>query len=205
MISWLLFPAVVCGVLGGALFALGEGVAPSAVVGFGTLASILLVVAFERIQPFHPDWNHSKGDLVTDALYLPTYLGVNALIEPGVRVAAVAVGTAVSAAIGLGLWPDEWSLFAQLALACVIVEAFDYWPHRLLHEVPWLWRFHAIHHNPKRLYWLNAQEGPDTPRWGTLVRSLPIGGGEKGASFPYPRDRDLVCFQQRFGVGSCRR
>ena len=33
---------------------------------------------------------------------------------------------------------------------------------------------------------LTPQEGPDTPRWGTLVRSLPIGGGEKGASFPYP-------------------
>lgn len=182
MISWLLFPAVVCGVLGGALFALGEGVAPSAVVGFGTLASILLVVAFERIQPFHPDWNHSKGDLVTDALYLPTYLGVNALIEPGVRVAAVAVGTAVSAAIGLGLWPDEWSLFAQLALACVIVEAFDYWPHRLLHEVPWLWRFHAIHHNPKRLYWLNATRShPVETAFRGLVNVVPLallGAGE---------------------------
>ena len=35
-----------------------------------------------------------------------------------------------------------------------------------------------------------AQEGPDTPRWGTLVRSLPIGGGEKGASFPYPHNQD---------------
>ena len=25
-----------------------------------------------------------------------------------------------------------------------------------MHEVPWLWRFHAPHHSSTRLYWLNA-------------------------------------------------
>jgi sterol desaturase/sphingolipid hydroxylase (fatty acid hydroxylase superfamily) len=37
-----------------------------------------------------------------------------------------------------------------------VVEGFAYWPHRWLHEVPWLWRLHATHHSPERLYWLNA-------------------------------------------------
>ena len=32
-----------------------------------------------RIQPYRPDWTHSKGDL---AAYLPTFFGVKALIEP---------------------------------------------------------------------------------------------------------------------------
>ena len=27
---------------------------------------------------------------------------------------------------------------------------------RILHRVPWLWRFHVVHHSPQRLYWLNA-------------------------------------------------
>lgn len=156
MLAWLIFPVTVCAALGGATLALGNGAAPSAVVGLGSLASLIVVAALERIQPYRPDWNHSKGDLATDAAYLPTYLGVNALIEPAVRVAAVALGAFVSTALGVGLWPGEWPLLAQLALACVVVEAFDYWPHRLLHELPSLWRFHAIHHNPKRLYWLNA-------------------------------------------------
>lgn len=155
-IAWLIFPATVCGVIGGAAFALASGAAPIAVTGIGTLASLVVIVAFERIQPYRSDWNHSKGDLAADLAYLPTYLGLNALIEPAVRIGAVALGVAVSEAIGVGLWPDGWSLLAQLALACVIVEAFDYWPHRLLHEIPSLWRFHAIHHNPQRIYWLNA-------------------------------------------------
>jgi sterol desaturase/sphingolipid hydroxylase (fatty acid hydroxylase superfamily) len=182
MISLFVFPVTLCGVLGAAIFALGNGADPSAVVGVGALTSILLVVAFERIQPFEPDWNHSKGDLLTDVMYLPTYLGVNALIEPLVRVAAVAVGAALSESIGLGLWPVEWSLLAQLALACVIVEAFDYWPHRLLHEVPSLWRFHAIHHNPKRLYWLNATRAhPVEIAFRGIVNVIPLallGAGE---------------------------
>ena len=41
-------------------------------------------------------------------------------------------------------------------LACVVAELFDYWGHRLMHRVPLLWRFHAIHHSARRVYWLNA-------------------------------------------------
>lgn len=138
------------------MIALERGVAGSLVVAFGAAVSLGTVAALERILPYRTAWNRSHGDLAADAAYLPTYLGINALIEPVVRVAAVAMGSALAGALGVELWPGQWSLFAQFALACVVVEAFDYWPHRLLHEVPWLWRFHAIHHNPKRLYWLNA-------------------------------------------------
>ena len=154
--AWLIFPVCFSLVFGGSLIALEQGAAVTTVTGLATLGSVALVASLERIQPFVPDWNHSKGDLATDALYLPTFLGVNALVEPFARVAAVATGAAVSEAFGVGLWPTEWSLLAQSALACVVVEAFDYWPHRWLHEVPALWRFHAIHHNPKRVYFLNA-------------------------------------------------
>lgn len=155
-IAWGLFPLSLCGVIGGAIIALGDGIAPATVTFVATLASIAIVATFERIQPFEQDWNHSKGDLLTDALYIPTYLGVNGVIEPFVRAGSVVVGVALSESIGFGLWPVEWSILAQLALACFVVEGFDYWPHRLLHEIPWLWRFHAIHHNPKRVYWMNA-------------------------------------------------
>ena len=156
LMSWSVFPITVVGGLGAAFYALDAGVAPSLITGVGTLLVIALVVVLERILPYRRDWNRSKGDTATDALYLPTYVGVNALVEPAVRSGAVLVGGMISEAFGLGLWPSSWPLFAQFVLACIVVEAFDYWPHRLLHEVPWLWRFHAIHHNPKRVYWLNA-------------------------------------------------
>ena len=156
LISWLLFPLTVCAVVGGSTAALARGVSPGVVTTLASLASILVVASFERIQPFRAEWNHSKGDLLTDAVYLPTYLGVNGLVEPLARGGIVVLGAALSETLGMGLWPVDWPVLGQLALACVVVEAFDYWPHRFLHEVPLLWRFHAVHHNPKRVYWLNA-------------------------------------------------
>ncbi|MDJ0788131.1 MAG: sterol desaturase family protein [Myxococcota bacterium] len=181
-LSWLLFPATVVIVLGTALHALETGVSPSLVAGVGTLVSLAVVASLERLLPYQADWNHSKGDLAADAAYLPTYLGVNALIEPGVRFGAVLAGAALSDALGVGLWPSAWPLLAQFALACVLVEAFDYWPHRLLHEVPALWRFHAIHHNPKRIYWLNATRAhPIEIAFRGFVNVIPlalVGAGE---------------------------
>jgi sterol desaturase/sphingolipid hydroxylase (fatty acid hydroxylase superfamily) len=38
----------------------------------------------------------------------------------------------------------------------VVVELPSYWAHRWMHEVPWLWRLHAVHHSAPRLYWLNT-------------------------------------------------
>ena len=59
-------------------------------------------------------------------------------------------------AAGAGLWPTTWPLIPQLALALVVAELVEYSLHRAMHEVPWLWRFHATHHSAPRLYWLNA-------------------------------------------------
>lgn len=43
---------------------------------------------------------------------------------------------------------------ARLLLAFVIGEIGFYWGHRLSHEIPWLWRFHAVHHRPEHVYFL---------------------------------------------------
>ena len=156
LVSWTIFPATLVAALGGAIVAFDRGAEPGLVLGLGAFGTWLVVVVFERLQPFRSEWNQSQGDLSADCAYLPTTLGVNALIEPGVRAAAVMLGAAASGAIGAELWPSDWPLAGQLALACVVAEFFDYWPHRIMHETPWLWRFHTIHHSPERLYWLNA-------------------------------------------------
>jgi sterol desaturase/sphingolipid hydroxylase (fatty acid hydroxylase superfamily) len=45
-------------------------------------------------------------------------------------------------------------LAARLILALVIGETGFYWGHRLSHEIPWLWRFHAVHHSAEHMYFL---------------------------------------------------
>jgi len=58
--------------------------------------------------------------------------------------------------VGGTLWPHQWALFPQLILAMLISQFGEYWAHRCMHEIPFLWRLHATHHSPERLYWLNA-------------------------------------------------
>lgn len=45
---------------------------------------------------------------------------------------------------------------AQFALIFVLSELLGYALHRLAHEIPWLWRLHAIHHSSERLDWWSA-------------------------------------------------
>ena len=54
------------------------------------------------------------------------------------------------------MWPSNWSLAAQVVLAIFLAEGVSYWQHRLLHRVPWLWRFHALHHSGERLNLIRA-------------------------------------------------
>ena len=45
----------------------------------------------------------------------------------------------------------RWS---KVLLVLLLGELGTYWGHRLSHEIPWLWRFHAVHHSTVNLYFL---------------------------------------------------
>ena len=42
----------------------------------------------------------------------------------------------------------------QLLLCILAADLAQYWTHRAYHEVPFLWRFHAVHHSVKTMDWL---------------------------------------------------
>jgi lathosterol oxidase len=43
--------------------------------------------------------------------------------------------------------------FFEIALLADIVQ---YWVHRMFHEIPWLWKFHAVHHSTEVLDWMSG-------------------------------------------------
>lgn len=51
-------------------------------------------------------------------------------------------------------WVTGWPFLAKLVAGLIVSEVGAYWGHRWCHEVPFLWRFHAIHHSVEHLDWL---------------------------------------------------
>lgn len=45
-------------------------------------------------------------------------------------------------------------LWLQIIEVIVLCDVCVYWGHRLSHRIPFLWRFHRVHHTSKRLDWL---------------------------------------------------
>jgi sterol desaturase/sphingolipid hydroxylase (fatty acid hydroxylase superfamily) len=45
-------------------------------------------------------------------------------------------------------------LWVQIIEILLITDFVQYWAHRAFHRIPFLWRFHAIHHSAERMDWL---------------------------------------------------
>jgi sterol desaturase/sphingolipid hydroxylase (fatty acid hydroxylase superfamily) len=53
-------------------------------------------------------------------------------------------------------WLAALPRWTQFFIALVIEDIGAYWGHRLAHTVPFLWRFHAVHHSSEHMDWLAA-------------------------------------------------
>ena len=62
----------------------------------------------------------------------------------------------------LGRWQNDsiqasvegMPFLLALFLVILLADIMQYWTHRAYHEVPFLWRFHSVHHSAKSMDWL---------------------------------------------------
>src|SRR5262249_41419181 len=51
-------------------------------------------------------------------------------------------------------WVGSQPLLLQFVEIMFLTDLAQYWVHRAFHRVPWLWRFHAVHHSAQVMDWL---------------------------------------------------
>lgn len=129
---------------------LGPGGAALAVASF---TAVTTVMALEWAVPYRSGWagygKDSPRDFTHTVVLFPV-LGLVAqlslvAIAQGLGLRPVALPEAITRAPGV-----------EVVLLLLLSELIYYWVHRLFHRVPLLWRLHRVHHQPRRLYWLNS-------------------------------------------------
>ncbi len=137
-----------------ALSAAGTSFQTSAYIGIGFGA--IAVTVFERWLPHRSEWQGRVEDYWTDALFM--------LLVQNVLPILLALSLGVLATGGmrsLGVqpaqfWPSSWPVPLQALFMLLAADFLRYWLHVASHRYSPLWRLHAIHHSPARLYWLNV-------------------------------------------------
>ncbi len=55
---------------------------------------------------------------------------------------------------GVRAWVGALPFLVQFAAIMFLTDLVQYWVHRAFHRVPWLWRFHAVHHAARSMDWM---------------------------------------------------
>src|SRR4029077_15130999 len=109
-------------------------------------------VPFERLAALHATQRTFRRGWAMDVL---TGL-LNGLLLYLVLLAALGgLNAGAEASMpALRRWIVSQPFLVQTALAVIVGDLGVYAIHRLQHTVPWLWRFHAVHHSAEELDWL---------------------------------------------------
>jgi sterol desaturase/sphingolipid hydroxylase (fatty acid hydroxylase superfamily) len=117
------------------------------------LGSTLIFVFIEKLfalsreQPvFRPEWQTDFHHFIVNHMIVGfVLLATNLLVH---RLFGWA------AQDGVRGWVQGLNFWVALFLIVLVADLVQYWTHRAYHEVPLLWRLHAVHHSVKSMDWL---------------------------------------------------
>ncbi len=117
------------------------------------LGSSLIFIFIEKLFPlrreqpvFRPEWQTDfhhfiVNHMVVGFILLATNLLVHQLFG-------------WAAHDGIRGWVAGLNFWVALFLIILVADLVQYWTHRAYHEIPFLWRFHAVHHSAEYMDWM---------------------------------------------------
>jgi sterol desaturase/sphingolipid hydroxylase (fatty acid hydroxylase superfamily) len=141
------------------------------------LLMALIYVPLERIWPQYPEQGTFRKGWIQDVVYfMSTHLPIQILsflvLLPATQATKYLGVPALQELIARMPW------LLQFFLAVVVADVAEYFIHLALHKVPFLWRFHAVHHSSKALDWIAGSRShfiDDTLVRGFILAPLMLG------------------------------
>ncbi len=137
----------------------------------GILIIALIFIPLEHIIPLHHEQKTLRKGWLNDVFYLlfnamPIKLCFLVILITAMSAAdAVIPATFHAAVVGQ-------PLLLQVLEVIIIADLGFYLAHRTFHAVPWLWRFHSVHHSIEEMDWLAAHRVHPVDQIITMVASL---------------------------------
>lgn len=122
------------------------------------ISAVFVVLEWLFPRRAQPMWRAGIG---WDLLYLVLnghFVGVLLArwAEPVVgRLDGVLEGWGVKGWVYLGV-AGGWPKWVQFVVALVVIDFVQWCIHNTLHRVPWLWRFHQVHHSIETMDWIGV-------------------------------------------------
>ncbi len=119
------------------------------------LVVALIFIPLERLIPHNHGQKTLRQHWLNDVFYLffngiPIKFGLFALVG------TIMVGTSLIVPPGVGEAVRAQPVWLQAIEVIILADIGFYLAHRAFHAVPFLWRFHAVHHSIEEMDWLAA-------------------------------------------------
>lgn len=117
--------------------------------------SVFFFIA-ELLRPWRVNQPKFRKDFWLDAFYMYfNYFLFSLVIFAGLSKVGVVMFNQFIGLFGLknivAIHLDALPAWAQLLILFFVADFIQWWTHRLLHRVPWLWEFHKVHHSIEQM------------------------------------------------------
>ena len=123
-------------------------------LGAWLLLLALIFLPLERLFGLQPQKIFRKATAIDLGYYFISGLVPGLLLA--VPLSLVAFGAHALVPDSFQVTVSAWPLWLRILAGLVVGEIGFYWGHRWTHEIPFLWRFHSIHHSAEHVYFLTS-------------------------------------------------